>query len=84
MTSAETKSTETSTEVKSAETKASTESKSHPRPKVTKLMVLCFIHEFCLRWTNMAYNSRYSIYITDRWNVSSSVFSLDLHATPHK
>ena len=38
-------------------------------------MVLCFIHEFCLRWTNMDYNSRYSIYITDRWHVSSSVFS---------
>ena len=56
-------------------TQPSKETKSHPRPKVTKLMVLCFIHEFCLRWTNMAYNSRYSIYITDRWHVSSSVFS---------
>ena len=62
--------------MKSTEAKSSVEAKSHPRPKVTKLMVLCFIHEFCLRWTNMAYNSRYSIYITDRWNVSSSVFSL--------
>ena len=70
-----------STEVKSTETKSETkseEAKSHPRPKVTKLMVLCFVHEFCLRWTNMAYNSRYTIYITDRWNVSSSVFSYAL------
>ena len=64
-----------STEVKSSETQSSTETKPLRRPKVTKLMVLCFIHEFCLRWTNMAYNSRYTIYITDRWNVSSSVFS---------
>ena len=48
------------------------------RPRVTKLMLLCFLHEFCIRWVAMAYNSRYNIYITDRWNVSSTVFSLAL------
>ena len=26
------------------------------RPKITKLMILCFVHEFCIRWTAMAYN----------------------------
>ena len=45
------------------------------RPRVTKLMLLCFLHEFCIRWVAMAYNSRYNIYITDRWNVSSTIFS---------
>ena len=45
------------------------------RPRVTKLMLLCFLHEFCIRWVAMAYNSRYNIYITDRWNVPSTVFS---------
>ena len=54
------------------------------RPKITKLMILCFVHEFCIRWTAMAYNSRYNIYITDRWNVSSSVFSFALPAAPHE
>ena len=48
------------------------------RPRVTKLMLLCFLHEFCIRWVAMAYNSRYNIYITDRWNVPSTVFSLAL------
>ena len=54
------------------------------RPKITKLMILCFVHEFCIRWTAMAYNSRYNIYITDRWNVSSLVFSLALPTASHE
>ena len=62
--------------VKSGEaTQNDTKQTKPSRPRVTKLMLLCFLHEFCIRWVAMAYNSRYNIYITDRWNVPSTVFS---------
>ena len=67
------------TDTKSGEaTQNDTKQTKPSRPRVTKLMLLCFLHEFCIRWVAMAYNSRYNIYITDRWNVSSTVFSLAL------
>ena len=82
-------STADATPTKATPTKATnpaddTTSTKPSRPKITKLMILCFVHEFCIRWTAMAYNSRYNIYITDRWNVSSSVFSFALPAAPHE
>lgn len=45
------------------------------RPRVTALMLMCFINEFCVRWSINAFESRYGIYISDRWNVTSPVFS---------
>lgn len=64
------------TDTKSGEaTQNDTKQTKPSRPRVTKLMLFCFLHEFCIRWVAMAYNSRYNIYITDRWNVSSTVFS---------
>ena len=38
-------------------------------------MIMCFINEFCVKWSLNAFESRYGIYISDRWNVSSPVFS---------
>ena len=50
-----------------------------PKPKakirVTSTMVLCFIFEFCIRWSLNAFDSRYGIYITDKWGVSSITYS---------
>ena len=50
-----------------------------PKPKakirVTSTMVLCFIFEFCIRWTLNAFDSRYGIYVTDKWGMSSITYS---------
>lgn len=70
--------TQTTDTKNSKATQNDTKQTKPSRPRVTKLMLLCFLHEFCIRWVAMAYNSRYNIYITDRWNVSSTVFSLAL------
>ena len=55
------------------------EQEEQPKPKakirVTSTMVLCFIFEFCIRWTLNAFDSRYGIYITDKWGVSSIAYS---------
>lgn len=45
------------------------------RPHVTLLMVMCFVSEFCIRWTVNAFDSRYGIYVTDKFNASSAAFS---------
>ena len=50
-----------------------------PKPKakirVTSTMVLCFIFEFCIRWSLNAFDSRYGIYVTDKWGMSSITYS---------
>ena len=48
---------------------------SRIRPKLTSIMVMCFLSEFCVRWALSAYNSRYGFYISDRWQVPSTTFS---------
>ena len=45
------------------------------KPRITPLILMCFVNEFCVKWTINAFDSRYGIYLTDRWNVSSPVFS---------
>ena len=55
------------------------EQKKEEKPKVkvhiTLTMVLCFIYEFCVRWDLNTFNSRYGIYMSDKFGMSSSVFS---------
>ena len=51
------------------------EEKPHVKPKLTSLMVLCFIFEFCVRWTANAFDSRYGFYLTDKFGTSSDGFS---------
>ena len=67
----------TESKVAAAETKPLKKPKI--RVKVTSVMVWCFIFEFCVRWTVNAYDSRYGIYLTDKWNISSGAYSY-LHA----
>ena len=43
--------------------------------KITPIMILCFIFEFCIRWTLNAYDSRYGIFLTDKWDISSATYS---------
>lgn len=45
------------------------------RPHVTPLMLMCFVSEFCIRWTVNAFDSRYGIYVSDKFNASSASFS---------
>ena len=47
------------------------------RPHVNLLMVMCFVSEFCIRWTVNAFDSRYGIYVTDKFNASSIAFSYE-------
>ena len=53
--------------------------KEEKKPKVkvhiTLTMILCFIYEFCVRWDLNTFNSRYGIYMSDKFGMSSSVFS---------
>ena len=53
--------------------------KEEKKPKVkvhfTLTMVLCFIFEFCVRWDVNIFNSRYGIYLQERFNTPSKSFS---------
>ena len=51
-----------------------------PKVKVhfTLTMVLCFIFEFCIRWDVNIFNSRYGIYLNEKFNTSSAAFSSSL------
>ena len=46
-----------------------------PKVQITLTMMLCFIFEFCIRWDINIFNSRYGIYLQDRFNTSSKAFS---------
>ena len=50
----------------------------HVRP--TKLMILCFLVEFCNRWALNSINTRYGTYLLDTFQVSSTTFSYILCA----
>ena len=56
---------------------ADKESKKDKRvkPRLNSLMLRCFISEFCVRWTTNAYDSRYGIYLRDKFDVKSGVYS---------
>ena len=51
------------------------EEKPRAKPKLTLLMVMCFIFEFCVRWTVNAFDSRYGFYLTDKFNTTSDTYS---------
>lgn len=59
------------------ETKEETPKEAKEKPKVhlTLTMVLCFIFEFCIRWDINIFNSRYGIYLQERFNTPSKSFS---------
>ena len=66
-------------EVKADEQQEQERKEEQPKPKsrvkFTSTMALCFIFEFCIRWTLNAFDSRYGIYVTDKWGVSSIAYS---------
>ena len=43
--------------------------------KPTKLMVLCFLFEFCNRWVIQAIDSRYGYYMKDLYGFTSTMYS---------
>ena len=51
------------------------EEKPHVKPRLTSLMVLCFIFEFCIRWTISAFDSRYGFYLKDKFGTTSEMYS---------
>ena len=51
------------------------EEKPRVKPKLTSLMVLCFMFEFCIRWTVNAFDSRFGFFLTDKFGTTSDRFS---------
>ena len=51
------------------------EEKPRVKPKLTSLMVLCFIFEFCIRWTVNAFDARYGFFLTDKFGTTSEMYS---------
>ena len=56
-------------------TDSTTNPTSQPHLHVTSLMIICFIYEFCVRFSQAGYNSRYGIYVTNKFGINSVVFS---------
>ena len=63
----------------SPSTKQESNSSSEQQPKqklhITCLMICCFIYEFCVRFSQGGYNSRYGIYVTNKFEINSVTFS---------
>ncbi|KNB43926.1 MFS transporter [Blastocystis sp. subtype 4] len=49
--------------------------KSIVKPRITLLMLSCFVSEFCIRWAASAYDSRYGIYLSDKFEIKSFTYS---------
>ena len=41
-------------------------------------MLMCFVSEFCVRWAFNAFDSRYGIFISDKFGVQSATYSYSL------
>ncbi|KAK8802724.1 hypothetical protein WA171_006398, partial [Blastocystis sp. BT1] len=50
--------------------------KSIVKPRITLLMLSCFVSEFCIRWAASAYDSRYGIYLSDKFEIKSFTYSV--------
>ena len=58
-----------------SKSKSESESELKVKVKVTSTMVLCFIVEFCNKWVISAFDSRYGIYVKDKWQINSLTYS---------
>ena len=54
-------------------------SRKQESPKLTSVMCLCFIFEFCNRWAVNAFDSKFGIYVNGKFELSSSLYSYDLY-----
>lgn len=50
-------------------------SRKQESPKLTSVMCLCFIFEFCNRWAVNAFDSKFGIYVNGKFELSSSLYS---------
>ena len=57
------------------EINSSTEQQPKQKLHITCLMICCFIYEFCVRFSQGGYNSRYGIYVTNKFEINSITFS---------
>ena len=63
-------------EKKEGEEEKKKEEKIKPvRPKITSLMLCCFIFEFCNRWGMNAFDCRYGFFLKDKFNAPDNHFS---------
>ena len=57
------------------ETDSNKREKTPGKLHITQLMVICFIYEFCVRFAQGGYNSRYGIYVTRKFGITSDIFA---------
>ena len=46
-------------------------------------MLMCFVSEICVRWTVNAFDSRFGIFISDKFGVTSATFSYCFFLSSH-
>ena len=56
------------------ESHSSTSERVHFKP----IMPFCFFLEFCTSWTSGCFNSRYAIYLSDKFGVTTTLFAIIL------
>ena len=71
-------STTTSASVSVPEESSSSVASASERVHFKPIMPFCFFLEFCTSWTSGCYNSRYAIYLSDKFGVSTTLFALML------
>ena len=59
----------------SKESHSSSSSSASERVHFKPIMPFCFFLEFCTSWTSGCYNSRYAIYLSDKFGVTTTLFA---------
>ena len=68
-------STATATSASVSVSKESSSSVASERVHFKPIMPFCFFLEFCTSWTSGCYNSRYAIYLSDKFGVTTTLFA---------
>ena len=68
-------STTTSASVSVPEESSSSVASASERVHFKPIMPFCFFLEFCTSWTSGCYNSRYAIYLSDKFGVTTTLFA---------
>ena len=71
-------STTTSASVSVPEESSSSVASASERVHFKPIMPFCFFLEFCTSWTSGCYNSRYAIYLSDKFGVTTTLFAIVL------
>lgn len=51
------------------------ESRKQEAPKLTKVMCLCFVFEFCNRWAVNAFDSKFGIFVNEKFKLDTTTYS---------